>query len=136
MSILTESELLASAESDYMCAEQLEFFRARLLQEEQALLVAVHKTKQHLQEIEVTPDLTDRASNEEDLTLEVRMRDRERKLLKKIREALKRIDDGSYGWCEETDEHIGLARLLARPTATLCLQAQERYEQVKRQFSG
>lgn len=64
------------------------------------------------------------------------MRDRERKLLKKIREALKRIDDGSYGWCEETDERIGLARLLARPTAILCLQAQERYEQVKRQFSG
>jgi DnaK suppressor protein len=134
MKILTESELLASADSDYMSTKQLEFFRTRLLQEEQMLLEATRKTRQYLQENDVMPDLADRASNEEDITIEVRMRDRERKLLKKVREALKRIDDGSYGWCEETAEPIGIARLLARPTATLCLQAQERYEQIKRQF--
>jgi DnaK suppressor protein len=134
MTTLTESELLASADSDYMSSKQLEFFRARLLQEERELIEATRKTRQHLQENDVLPDLADRASNEEDITIEVRMRDRERKLLKKVQEALKRIDDGSYGWCEETAEPIGIARLLARPTATLCLQAQERYEQIKRQF--
>ncbi|KAB2923321.1 MAG: RNA polymerase-binding protein DksA [Dechloromonas sp.] len=134
MKPLSEAELLAAPQEDYMSARQRDFFRNRLIAEEQALVEAAHETTRHLQENEATPDWTDRASSEEEHTLELRVRDRERKLLKKIREALQRIDDGNYGWCAETGEPIGLPRLLARPTATLCLDAQERREQRKRQF--
>lgn len=134
MKPLSEAELLAAPQEDYMSAQQRDFFRNRLIAEEQALVEAAHETTRHLQENEATPDWTDRASSEEEHTLELRVRDRERKLLKKIREALQRIDDGNYGWCAETGEPIGLPRLLARPTATLCLDAQERREQRKRQF--
>ncbi len=134
MKTISQAELLAMPDADYMSARQLAFFRPRLLAEEKALLEAARETNTHLQESGAAPDWTDRASSEEEHTLELRVRDRERKLLKKIREALKRIDDGSYGWCEETGEPIGIARLLARPSATLCLEAQERREQRKRQF--
>ena len=131
----TEASLLAAPSEDYMSARQLAFFRRRLLGEEQALLAAVKETAGHLQQAETSSDWSDRASTEEEHTLELRVRDRERKLLQKIREALRRIDDGSYGWCEETGEAIGLARLLARPTAALCLEAQERREQTKSSFA-
>lgn len=134
MNPLSEAELLAAPQEDYMSASQRAFFRNRLLADEKALVEAARETTQHLQENETAPDWTDRASSEEEHTLELRIRDRERKLLKKIRAALERIDDGSYGWCEESAEPIGIPRLLARPTATLCLDAQERHEQRKRQF--
>jgi DnaK suppressor protein len=113
---------------NYMCAAQLAFFRARLENEKHALLENVQKTLGHMQETELAPDPNDRASAEEKYLLELRVRDRERKLLRKIDEALLRIDQGTYGWCEETDEPIGIPRLLARPTASLCLEAQERHE--------
>jgi RNA polymerase-binding protein DksA len=95
MKALSEAELLAAPLEDYMSARQREFFRNRLLAEEQALLEAARETTQHLQETEAAPDWTDRASSEEEHSLELRIRDRERKLLKKIRETLERIDDGS-----------------------------------------
>ncbi|MBE2257948.1 MAG: RNA polymerase-binding protein DksA [Candidatus Accumulibacter sp.] len=132
----TEATLLAASPDEYMSAGQLAFFRRRLLDEEEALLSAVKETAGHLQESEISSDWNDRASTEEEHTLELRVRDRERKLLQKIRESLRRIDEGNYGWCEETGEPIGIARLLARPTAALCLEAQERREQSKRRFGG
>ena len=130
----TEAALRAAPEDEYMSPAQVAFFRQRLRAEEEALLSAVKETAGHLQESEVSADWSDRARTEEEHTLELRVRERERKLLQKIREALRRIDDGNYGWCEETGEPIGIARLLARPTASLCLEAQERREQSKRRF--
>lgn len=134
--LLSDAELLAAPESEYMSEAQLASFKQRLLAEESALRGAANATTQHLQETEAAPDPTDRASAEEEHTLELRVRDRERKLLKKIAQALQRIEDGTYGWCEESGEPIGIARLLARPTASLTLEAQERHEQRKRQFGG
>ena len=134
--LLSDAELLAAPESEYMSEAQLASFRQRLLDEESALRGAAEETTHHLQETTAAPDPTDRASAEEEHTLELRVRDRERKLLKKIAQALQRIDDGSYGWCDESGEPIGIARLLARPTASLTLEAQERHEQRKRQFGG
>lgn len=134
--LLPESDsdvaLLASSPSDYMSPSQLAFFRRRLLAERDALLQSAHETTQHLHEFERTPDPSDRASLEEDHSLELRVRDRERKHLHTIDEALARIDDGSYGWCEFTGEPIGIARLLARPTATLSVEAQELHEKRRR----
>lgn len=132
----TEAAILAAPEDEYMSPEQLAFFRQRLLAERQALLDAAHETTLHLQDNTATPDWTDRASIEEEQAIELRVRDRERKLLRKIDEAIARIDDGSYGWCEETGDPIGVARLLARPTATLCLEAQERREKLKKMQGG
>ncbi len=134
--LLSDAELLAAPESEYMSEAQLASFKQRLLAEESTLRGAANATTQHLQETEAAPDPTDRASAEEEHTLELRVRDRERKLLKKIAQALQRIENGTYGWCEETGEPIGIARLLARPTASLTLEAQERHEQRKRQFGG
>lgn len=132
----TEQELLAASPDDYMSSEQLAFFRHRLEEEMRQLLENAHETTTHLQENEATPDPSDRASVEEEHTLELRVRDRERKLLKKIEEAIARIDAGDYGWCEETGEPIGIGRLLARPTATLSLEAQERREKLKKMHGG
>jgi DnaK suppressor protein len=134
--LLSDAELLAAPESEYMSEAQLQTFRKRLLDEEQVLRNSAESTTHHLQDNKAEPDPTDRASTEEEHTLELRVRDRERKLLKKITQALQRIEDGTYGWCEETGEPIGIARLLARPTASLTLEAQERHEQRKRQFGG
>lgn len=128
----SDAALLTSSPSDYMSPSQLAFFRRRLLAERDALLQSAHDTTQHLHEFERTPDPSDRASLEEDHSLELRVRDRERKHLHTIDEALARIDDGSYGWCEFTGEPIGLARLLARPTATLSVEAQELHEKRRR----
>ena len=133
---LSSAKLLAAPQSEYMSEAQLRVFKERLLAEERALRSAAEETTRHLQISEAVPDPTDRASTEEEHTLELRVRDRERKLLNKIAQALQRIEDGTYGWCEETGEPIGLARLLARPTASLTVEAQERHEQRKRQFGG
>ncbi len=134
--LLSDAQLLVAPDAEYMSEAQLASFKQRLLDEETALRDAAEATTHHLQETTAAPDPTDRASAEEEHTLELRVRDRERKLLKKIAQALQRIEDGSYGWCEESGEPIGIARLLARPTASLCLESQERHEQRKRQFGG
>ena len=126
--VLTEEELLKMPESDYMNEAQLEFFRNRLQQMEQELLANAGETTEHLRETVIVPDPADRATIEEEHALELRTRDRERKLLKKIQQALRSIDSGDYGWCEETGDPIGVGRLLARPTATLSLEAQQRRE--------
>ena len=125
---LTEPDLLKASEKDYMSEEQLTFFRQRLLELRAQLLNNADDTGQHLRENEVTTDPSDRATLEEEYTLELRTRDRERKLLKKVEKSLKMIDDGSYGYCEETGEPISLKRLEARPIATLSVEAQERHE--------
>ena len=137
MAKLTEQDILNwnGDESDYMNADQLEFFRERLLQMQQELLNNADATTNHLQEQEATPDPADRATLEEEYALELRTRDRERKLLLKIDATVRKIDDGSYGYCADTGEPIGLARLLARPTATLTVEAQERRERMKKQFA-
>ncbi len=131
---LTEQDLLKSKESEYMNEAQLAFFRSRLMELRDQLLRNADDTGEHLRENEVTTDPSDRATLEEEYTLELRTRDRERKLLKKVEKSLRMIDDGSYGYCEETGEPIGLARLLARPTATLTLEAQERRERVQKLY--
>jgi len=125
---LTEAELLKSPKSEYMNAAQLRFFKDRLLELQKELRDNAGATTEHLRELSFAPDPADRATLEEEHALELRTRDRERKLLKKIDQSLARIEDGSYGFCEETGEPIGLQRLLARPTATLSIEAQERRE--------
>jgi len=132
---LTEEELLAMPDSEYMHDKQLEFFRARLQQQKDDLLSNAGETTEHLREdTTIVPDPADRATIEEEHALELRTRDRERKLLKKIAQSLARLDSGDYGYCDETGEPIGLARLLARPTATLSLEAQQRRELKQKMF--
>jgi DnaK suppressor protein len=128
---LTEAELLAMPDADYMNAAQMAFFRIRLSQLREELLDNAAATSQNLQQNETPADPNDRATVEEEHILELRVRDRERKLLGKINAALRRIDAGDYGYCAETGEPIGLRRLLARPTATLCVEAQERHERLQ-----
>ncbi|QEI09077.1 RNA polymerase-binding protein DksA [Pigmentiphaga aceris] len=111
-----------------MSERQLAFFRNRLHEIERELLSNAGETTEHLRETAFVPDPADRATIEEEHALELRTRDRERKLLKKVQQSLARIDGGDYGWCEETGEPIGIPRLLARPTATLSLEAQQRRE--------
>ena len=125
---LTEEALLRMPESDYMDDAQLAFFRERLVQMERDILANADETTEHLRETVIVPDPADRATIEEEHALELRTRDRERKLLKKVQQSIARIDSGDYGYCEETGEPIGLPRLLARPTATLSLEAQQRRE--------
>ena len=125
---LTEAELVKMPDSDYMNEAQLAFFRLRLQNMEKDLLTNAGETTEHLRETVIVPDPADRATIEEEHALELRTRDRERKLLKKIQQSLARIDSGDYGYCEETGEPIGVPRLLARPTATLSLEAQQRRE--------
>ncbi|MFM1759511.1 MAG: hypothetical protein RLY75_781 [Pseudomonadota bacterium] len=125
---LTEAELLKMSEKDYMNVGQLDFFRQKLLTLKADILKNASETTEHLRENILVPDPADRATIEEEHALELRTRDRERKLLKKVEQALARIESGDYGWCEETGEPIGLNRLIARPTANLSLEAQERRE--------
>jgi DnaK suppressor protein len=132
--VLTEEDLLKAPDKDYMNEAQLGFFRQRLIELRDQLLQNADDTGEHLRENEVTTDPSDRATLEEEYTLELRTRDRERKLLKKVEKSIKQIDDGSYGYCEETGEPIGIPRLLARPTATLSLEAQERRERVQKLY--
>ncbi|MFO1381418.1 MAG: RNA polymerase-binding protein DksA [Chitinivorax sp.] len=133
--VLTEQDILQDSGEDYMTPEHLEFFKQRLLQMKQELIANATATSQHLQEQEATPDPADRATLEEEYALELRTRDRERKLLQKIDQAVARIEHGEYGYCEDTGEPIGLQRLMARPTATLSLEAQERRERMKKQYA-
>lgn len=126
--VLTAEEILKMPEDVYMNAQQLEFFRRRLTDLEKELRANADQTTVNLRETTVVPDPADRATIEEEHALELRTRDRERKLLKKVQAAIKRIDDGDYGYCEETGDPIGVARLMARPTATLSLEAQQRRE--------
>lgn len=134
MAKLTEQDILNYDGDDYMNADHLEFFKDRLLQMQQELLSNANATTSHLQEQEATPDPADRATLEEEYALELRTRDRERKLLKKIEQSIGRIDSGDYGYCDETGEPIGVGRLIARPTATLSLEAQQRRELKQKMF--
>jgi DnaK suppressor protein len=132
---LTEAELLAMPEAEFMNEKQREFFRLRLQALKDDLLSNAGETTEHLREdTSIVPDPADRATIEEEHALELRTRDRERKLLKKIGQSLARVEAGEYGFCDETGEPIGLARLLARPTATLSLEAQQRREMKQKMF--
>ncbi len=126
---LTDAEVLAMPDSEYMNDKQLAFFRHKLIQIKQDMHNNAGETTEHLREdTVVVPDPADRATIEEEHALELRTRDRERKLLKKIEQSIARIDAGDYGYCDETGEPIGVGRLIARPTATLSLEAQQRRE--------
>lgn len=132
---LSDAEVLAMPESEYMKAVQLEFFKHRLSSLRNDILRSAGETTEHLREDTLlVPDPADRATIEEEHALELRARDRERKLLKKVEQVLLLIDAGEYGWCEETGEPIGIGRLLARPTATLSLEAQQRREMKQKMF--
>jgi DnaK suppressor protein len=126
---------IARRGEQYMNKEQLEHF-ARILQNwKRDLMVEVDRTVLHMKDEAANfPDPNDRATQEEEFSLELRTRDRERKLIRKIDEALKRIEDGSYGYCLETGEEIGIKRLEARPVATLSVEAQERRERREKQY--
>jgi DnaK suppressor protein len=122
-----------SDKEPFMNERQREYFRQKLLDWREDILKEAKETLQHLQdENQNHPDLADRASSETDRAIELRARDRQRKLIAKIDEALQRIDDGTYGYCEETGEPISLKRLEARPIATLSVEAQERHERRER----
>ena len=122
-----------SEDEEFMNERQLEYFKQKLQNWKDEILRESGETLKHLQsETENHPDLADRASSETDRSLELRTRDRQRKLISKIDEAMRRIEDGSYGYCEDTGEPIGVARLDARPIATLSLEAQERHERRER----
>ena len=122
-----------SEEEPFMSELQLEYFRQKLLRWRAELLQESTETLQHLQEDNVSEaDLADRASTETDRSIELRTRDRERKLIQKIDDALRRLEDNSYGYCEDTAEPISIKRLEARPIATLSLEAQERHERLER----
>jgi DnaK suppressor protein len=132
---LTDAEVLAMPDSEYMNEKQMAFFRLKLTQLKQDILNSAGETTEHLREDTViVPDPADRATIEEEHALELRTRDRERKLLKKIEQSIGRIDAGDYGYCDETGEPIGVGRLLARPTATLSLEAQQRRELKQKMF--
>jgi len=131
--LLKDSEYRPSEDEPFMNDRQLEYFKQKLLDWKEDILKESRETVTHLQaETENHPDLADRASSETDRALELRTRDRQRKLISKIDEAIRRIEDGNYGYCEETGEPIGIARLEARPIATLSLEAQERHERRER----
>ena len=128
-----QNDYRPSDDESFMNERQLEYFKQKLMAWKDEILRESRETVIHLQkETENHPDLADRATSETDRALELRTRDRQRKLISKIDEALRRIEDGSYGYCEETGEPIGLARLEARPVATMSVEAQERHERRER----
>ncbi|MCP5262896.1 MAG: RNA polymerase-binding protein DksA [Burkholderiaceae bacterium] len=132
---LTNAELLAMPDTEYMNEKQMAAFRFKLTMLKRDILASAGETTEHLREdTVVVPDPADRATIEEEHALELRTRDRERKLLKKIEQSIARIDAGDYGYCDETGEPIGVGRLLARPTATLSLEAQQRRELKQKMF--
>ncbi|KWT71365.1 DnaK suppressor protein [Variovorax sp. WDL1] len=132
---LTDAEVIAMPDSEYMNEKQMAFFRLKLQALKRGILENAGETTEHLREdTVVVPDPADRATIEEEHALELRTRDRERKLLKKIEQSIQRIDAGDYGYCDETGEPIGVGRLLARPTATLSLEAQQRRELKQKMF--
>lgn len=135
VSELTDAEVLAMSDDEYMNDTQLAYFRLKLVNLKNDMLSNAGETTEHLREdTVVVPDPADRATIEEEHALELRTRDRERKLLKKIEQSITRIDAGDYGYCDETGEAIGVGRLLARPTATLSLEAQQRRELKQKMF--
>ncbi len=133
--MLTEKALLKQPKKNYMNEEQIEFFKNLLLTQKKELLESLKETNEHLKNQEREADENDRATLEEERWLELRIREREGKLIAKIDEALQRIEDGTYGYCEETGEEIGLKRLLVRPTATLSIEAKQRRENVEKAYS-
>ena len=134
---LTEQQILAMRESDYMSDAQLAFFRARLEAMRDDLLAHAQRTADELrEELTVHADPADRATIEEEHNLDQCTRERERKLLRSVARAITRIDSGEYGWCEETGDPIGIPRLLARPTASLTVEAQQRRETRERMFGA
>jgi DnaK suppressor protein len=131
----TDDEVICMPDEEYMSDKQLAFFRLKLLRLKNDILTSAGETTEHLRsDTVVVPDPADRATIEEEHALELRTRDRERKLLRKIEQSIARIDAGDYGYCDETGEPIGVARLLARPTATLSLEAQQRRELKQKLF--
>lgn len=134
-SIILPPDYKPSADEEYMCDLHLEYFRQKLENWKKSL---VNQSKDTLDELRTgglnQPDDVDRASLEADKSIDLRTKDRARKLISKINEALERIEDGSYGYCEETSEPIGLARLEARPIATLSIEAQERHERMEKTY--
>jgi len=132
---LTDAEIIAMPDAEYMNDVQMAYFRRKLVALKQEILNSAGETTEHLREdTVVVPDPADRATIEEEHALELRTRDRERKLLKKIEQSIIRIDANDYGFCDETGEAIGVGRLLARPTATLSLEAQQRRELKQKMF--
>jgi DnaK suppressor protein len=132
---LTDADMLAMPESEYMNDVQLAYFRRKLQQLKAGILANAGETTEHLREdTSVVPDPADRATIEEEHALELRTRDRERKLLKKIEQSIASVDSGDYGYCAETGEPIGVGRLLARPTANLSIEAQQRRELKQKMF--
>ena len=135
MTVTLPPDYKPSEKETFLNDLQLEYFRQKLLQWRMELLEEVNETRTNLKETSlVEPDLGVRASVEADRSLELRTRDRARKLISKIDEAMARIEDGSYGYCEETNEPIGIKRLEARPIATLSLEAQERHERMEKTY--
>jgi DnaK suppressor protein len=132
---LSDAEVIAMPDDEYMNDKQMAFFRHKLMKLKQDMHNNAGETAENLREdTVVVPDPADRATIEEEHALELRTRDRERKLLKKIEQSIARIDAGDYGYCDETGEPIGVGRLLARPTATLSLEAQQRRELKQKMF--
>jgi DnaK suppressor protein len=135
MTMILNDDYTPSETEPFMNERQVEYFRRKLIAWREDIIRESKETITHLQdENHILPDVADRASSETDRSLELRTRDRQRKLISKIESALKRIQDGSYGYCEETGEPIGLKRLDARPTATLSIEAQERHEKRERVY--
>ena len=135
MAVEVEEDYRPREDESFMNDRQREYFRTKLLNWKEDILRESRETLAHLQDDNnILPDLADRASTETDRSLELRTRDRQRKLISKIDAALKRIDDGTYGYCEETGEPISLRRLDARPIATLSIEAQERHERRERVY--
>ncbi|GLI25075.1 MULTISPECIES: RNA polymerase-binding protein DksA [Xanthobacter] len=135
MSIQIDEDYRPREDEPFMNDRQREYFRLKLLRWKDDILKEARETLQHLQdENQNHPDLADRASSETDRSIELRARDRQRKLIAKIDAALQRIEDGSYGYCEDTGEPISLKRLEARPIATLSVEAQERHERRERVY--
>ncbi|WP_181702303.1 RNA polymerase-binding protein DksA [Chthonobacter albigriseus] len=135
MSIELAEDYRPTEDEPFMNDRQREYFRRKLMSWKDEILKESKETLQHLQDENINlPDIADRASSETDRAIELRARDRQRKLISKIDSALKRLDDGSYGYCEETGEPISLKRLDARPIATLSIEAQERHERRERVY--
>jgi DnaK suppressor protein len=135
MSIDLAEDYRPTEDEPFMNDRQREYFRRKLLAWKEEILRESKETLQHLQDDNINlPDIADRASSETDRAIELRARDRQRKLISKIEAAIKRIDDGSYGYCEETGDPISLKRLDARPIATLSIEAQERHERRERVY--
>ena len=133
MNVTLPPDYRPSSDEPFMNSRMLEYFRQKLLQWRANLLDESNDTLQHLQESNgIEPDIADRAAIETDRSLELRTRDRARKLIAKIDQALERIEQGTYGFCQETNEPIGLSRLEARPIATLSIEAQERHERMEK----